>query len=167
MVIERYLAAILVAGVGLNELFHGLDGLQNFSTNASDLGPVMSMTTPGQAETWRAVDSPLAALIVYALVVAAHSASGVISLVGSYFLATNAGHGAREHSSQTWVAILGVGIGCTLYLVGFIAIASGFFQMYLSQTNNFGPHAERSFLVYMAVLIYLQMVPSRGKDEQS
>lgn len=154
MAIERYLAAILVAGVGLNELFHGLDGLQNFSMNASDLGPVMSMTTPGQAETWRAVDSPLAALIAYALVVGAHSASGVISLVGSYFLAISTGVETDEYRDRTWIAILGIGIGCTLYLVGFVAIAGGFFQMYLSQTTNFQPHAERIFLVYMAVLIY-------------
>ena len=56
------------------------------------------------------------------------------------------------------VSVTGVGIGAILYLVGFVTIASGFFLMHSAPTPpNFLANAQRLFLCYMAVIIYLEV----------
>ena len=157
--IERWLVITLVVGVGLYELFHAIfDGLQ-FMANVEFVGTVLSMDSTSEPNAWRAIDSPVIAFIAYALIWSAHAASGVLCLVGSYLLTTTVASSDSAHRESSAIATLGVGIGCVLYLVGFLAIASGWFLLYTAPTPpNFIPNAIRLFLCYVAVLIYLSMV---------
>ena len=62
-------------------------------------------------------------------------------------------------------AILGIGIGAILYLVGFMTIASGWFLLYSAPTPpNYVGAAMMTFLCYFVVLIYLQMLRRNFKE---
>ena len=81
---ERILLIVLVAGVGLNELFHAIfDGLQ-FMFNVEFVGTVLSMESTFEPGSWRAIESPVIACIAYTLIWAAHALSGIFCLAGSY-----------------------------------------------------------------------------------
>jgi predicted small integral membrane protein len=156
--IQRIIALVLVAAVGLNEIFHAMfDGLQ-FMSNVEFVGSVLSMESTLEPDSWRAIESPALAFIAYGLIWLAHAASGVLCLVGALFLGRAAG-GAPEDSSSPAAATAGVGIGCVLYLLGFQSIAGGWFLLFQAPTPpNFIPQATQLFLSYAAVLIYLQLV---------
>ncbi len=157
--VERLLAIVLVIGVGSYELFHAIfDGLR-FMANVEGVGAVLSMEATREPDSWRAIDSPVAAFIAYSLIWIAHAASGVLCLVGSYLLATTIDRNDSEYGESAAVATLGVGIGCVLYLVGFLAIAGGWFLLHTAPTPpNYIPAAIQLFLCYVAVLIYLALV---------
>ena len=157
--VERLLVIVLVVGVGLYELFHAVfDGL-HFMATVEFVGTVLSMDSTSEPDSWRAIDSPVVAFIAYSLIWAAHATSGVLCLVGSYLLATTISSSDSAYRESSAVATLGVGIGCILYLVGFLAIASGWFLLHQAPTPpNYIPAAERLFLCFVAVLIYLRMV---------
>ena len=117
------------------------------------------MDSTREPDSWRAIDSPVAAFIAYSLIWIAHAASGVLCLVGSYLLAKTITRDDSAYGQSAAVATFGVGIGCVLYLVGFLAIAGGWFLLYTAPTPpNFIPAAIQLFLCYVAVLIYLRMV---------
>ena len=159
--IERAVLVVLVATVGLNEIFHAaFDGLQ-FMANAQFVGTVLSMESTSEPGSWRAISSPTLAIIAYGLIWLAHAASGVFCLAGAYFL-TGARKDDTRLSQSAAAATAGLGIGCILYLLGFKAIAGGWFLLYQAPTPpNFIPQAERLFLSYAAVLIYLHLVVRR------
>ena len=156
---ERYLGAALVIGVAANELFHAIfDGLE-FSTNVEIVGQVLAMKLTWDPDSWRAINSPIIATIGYSLIWLAHAASGGIGLTGAYFLLRSNGEFDKQRERAYRLAILGVGIGAALYLVGFVAIAGGWFLLYSAPTPpNFTAAAESLFLCYMAVVIYLILI---------
>lgn len=156
--IQQLVAVVLVATVGLSESFYAISGGIKFMSGVEFVGSILSMESTREPESWRAIDSPTIALIAYSLIWLAHVASGVLSLTGAYLL----GHALKDgerYSQSAAVATAGVGIGCVLYLLGFQAIAGGWFLLYQAPTPpNFIPEAERIFLGYAAVLIYLHLV---------
>ena len=156
--IQRIIVLILVAAVGLNEIFHAIfDGLQ-FMSNVQFVGSVISMESTLEPDSWRAVESPVVAFIAYGLIWLAHAASGVLCLAGAWFLGRGA-NGSTGSSNSSAAATAGVGIGCVLYLLGFQSIAGSWFLLFQAPTPpNFIPQATQLFLSYAAVLIYLQLV---------
>jgi predicted small integral membrane protein len=157
--IERLLVIFLVLGVGLYELFHAIfDGLQ-YMANVKFVGTVLSMEATRNPDAWQAIDSPVVAFIGYTLIWVAHAASGILCLFGSYVLASSISSDDATYRESAAIATLGVGIGCILYLVGFLAIASGWFRLYQAPTPpNYIPNAQMLFLCYVAVLIYLVLI---------
>jgi len=154
--IERSLVIFLVLGVGLYELFHAIfDGLQ-YMANVEFVATVLSMDATRNPDAWQEIDSPTVAFLAYTLIWVAHAASGILCLIGSYILTTTIASDEATYRESTATATLGVGIGCILYLVGFLAIAGGWFLLYQAPTPpNYIPNAQMLFLCYVAVLIYL------------
>ena len=142
----------------MNELFHAVfDGL-NFMSNVEFVRTVLSMDSTSEPDSWRAIDSPFAAFIAYSLIWIAHAVSGVLCLAGTYSLATAWSRDDTDFSRAAAISTAGVGIGCVLYLVGFLAIASGWFLLHEAPTPpNFIREAMLLFLCYVAVLIYLAL----------
>ena len=155
---ERYLGGALVFGVGANELFHAVFDGMDWATNVEIVALVLSMSSTSEPDSWRSVQSSVAATIAYAGIWLAHAASGIIAVIGAYLL-LRPGWEARAFKHQAYSgAIMGVGIGALLYLVGFVTIASGWFILHTSPTPpNVLPNAERAFLCYMAVIVYLSL----------
>jgi predicted small integral membrane protein len=156
--VERYLAAILVFGIAGNELLHAiLDGM-NPAAGIEGVTAVISMSATTEPDSWRALHSPVAATIIYAAIWLAHAISGVVGMVGTVLLLKSATNPEVNADRAMEVAILGVGVGAVLYLVGFVTLASGWFIIHTSPTPpNFLPNAERLFLCYMAVIVYLTL----------
>jgi predicted small integral membrane protein len=159
--IERILAVLLVTGLGGNELFHTIfDGL-NFSENVEIVGTVLSMNATTDPDSWRAIDSEFVATIAYSLIWFTHAAGGLTALTGAYLLARQKA-GRDDIYSGTTIAILGLGIGAVLYLIGFQTIASAWFLLYTAPTPpNFVFAAEMLFLMHMVVIVYLLNIGRR------
>jgi len=157
--VERSVAIFLVLGVGLYELSHAvLDGLQ-YMANVEFVGRVLSMDATRNPDAWQEINSPTVVFIAYTLIWVAHAAGGILCLIGCYKLATSVASDEATYRESTITAMLGVGIGCTLYLVGFMAIAGGWFLLYQAPAAlNYIPNAQMLFLCYVALLIYLSQI---------
>lgn len=156
LVIERYLAAIFVVGIAGNELFHAIFDVMDFGLNAQIVNDVISMKYTFDPQALRAIHNPLIGQIGYGLIWVTHLGSGVVALLGGLLLIQRPRKGRFDAHG---VAILGVGIGAVLYLVGFMTIAGGWFLLYSAPTPpNYVGAAMLSFLCYVAVLIYLQIL---------
>ncbi len=156
--IQRYFPAILVIGVGCNELFHALFDIFDYSWKVKMVGWVISMDKTGDPDALRGIDSAIAAYVAYGGIWLAHAIGGVIAIAGAYQLATSDPQDSTKMQRAYTLSMTGIGIGAILYLVGFITIASGFFLMHAAPTPpNFLANAQRLFLCYMAVIIYLEM----------
>ena len=155
IIITRWLAAALVFGVALNELFHTIfDGL-NFSGNAEFVGVVLSMSATIEPDSWRAIDNVLIAHFAYGLIWVAHAGSGAFSAAGSYFILFQARSQVGLEKGHLY-SIVGLGIGAILYLIGFVSIASGWFILHTAPTPpNYLINAQMLFLIHMTVIFYL------------
>lgn len=156
--IARFLPIALVLGVGCNEFFHALFDLFDYEYKVKLVGMVISMDkTGGNADAWRGIDSPIAAYVAYAGIWCTHAIGGVVTLAGAYRLFRAGTQDNAAIDKAYALAEVGIGIAAALYLVGFIAIASGWFLMHTAPTPpNFLANAQLLFISYMAVLIYLQ-----------
>jgi predicted small integral membrane protein len=152
--IEKVLITALVGAIGANELFHGIYGIEIFQENVSLIHLTLTMETISGSGSWRSIDNTVVSQIVAGLTTLAHLVCGLISLVAAYFLVEREELGFK-------LAYIGVGFGCIFYFLGFITIASAWFLMFRSATINFEAQAERLFLCYMAVLIYLSVIRKR------
>jgi predicted small integral membrane protein len=159
LAVQQLLAITLVVGVGVNELFHAIfDGME-FMGNVAFVGTVLSMEATFHEESWRALHSPAAAFVAYALIWVAHALAGVLSIAGGLKLARGIGSEALVLRPQWTVAIAGLGIACALYLIGFLTVASGWFSLHEAPTPpNFVSAAMNLFLAYMGVLIYITLI---------
>jgi predicted small integral membrane protein len=156
--IQRYLPAILVLGIGCNELFHAIFDIFSYEFKVKLVGWVISMDKTPDPDAMRGIDSAIGAYIAYGGIWLAHAIGGVIAIFGAYLLATSTPQDSATMQRAHSVSVTGIGIGVMLYLIGFVTIASGFFLMHSGPTPpNFLDNAQRLFLCYMAVLIYLEM----------
>ena len=156
--IQRYLPAVLVLGIGCNEFFHALFDVFDYAFKVKLVGWVISMDKTGDPEAWRGIDSAMGAYVAYGGIWLAHAIGGLIAIFGAYLLATSDPQESSNMHRAYSVSVTGVGIGAILYLVGFVTIASGFFLMHSAPTPpNFLANAQRLFLCYMAVIIYLEV----------
>ena len=160
--IENFLAIALCGGIGLHEIFHAIIGGLNFSANVEFVGTVLSMDSTSAPDSWRAVNSPAAAYAVYTLIWAAHAFSGILVLAGCVLMASSVRNAAAQFDRGVNFAFVGVGITAVLYLVGFGAFASAWFQLWSApKPPNYVAEAEGLFLSAMAVLIYLMILKRR------
>lgn len=156
---ERLLGAVLVFGIGANELLHAVFDGMDFSANVAFVGQVMSMSATADPESWRAIHNPAAAMIAYSLIWLAHLLSGAIALAGAWFLLTSGATGSIRAERAYSVSIAGVGIGAILYLVGFHTLAGGWFMLWSAPTPpNYLHDAALGFISYMAVIVYLMLL---------
>ncbi len=156
--IQRYLPAILVLGIGCNELFHAIFDIFSYEFKVKLVHWVISMDKTNDADALRGIDSAIGAYIAYGGIWLAHAISGVVAIAGANMLATADPQDTGEMQRAYTVATSGVALGAMLYLIGFVTIASGFFLMHSAPTPpNFLDNAQRLFLCYMAVIIYLEV----------
>jgi predicted small integral membrane protein len=157
--IQRYLPAVLVLGIGSNELFHAIFDLFDLAFKVKLVGWVISMDKTGDPNALRGIDSAIGAYIAYTTIWLAHASAGLIALTGAFRLFTAEPQNHEKLQRAYALSESGIGIAAALYLVGFIAIASGFFLIHTAPTPpNFLANAQRLFLCYMAVIIYLRLM---------
>ncbi len=156
--IQRYLPVALILGIGFNELFHAIFDIFDFAYKAKLVGWVVSMDKSADPDALRGIDSVLGGNIAYGVIWLAHAVGGLIAIAGGYQLLRVDVQDTSKLQRALSLSELGIGIGVTLYFVGFVTLASGFFLMHTAPTPpNFLANAQRLFLCYMAVIIYLDL----------
>ncbi|MEM1435774.1 MAG: DUF2165 family protein [Pseudomonadota bacterium] len=150
---NRYVGALLAAGIGAFEAITAAVDVFDFSGNAAYVGTVLSMQNTSDPDSWRAIHSPALWHLAYGLIWLAHAACGAVTLAGAWLLVT-AQRDAVARAGQ--IAIAGIGIGALLYLVGFQTIAGAWFLLWSAPTPPDPLMAARSYCTcYVGVMIFL------------
>lgn len=145
---------VLVAGVAL---FLTLAVLGNLSMSDVGFGAVktavgMETTFKHPAVMWRAVTSPALVYAIFGLIVLLEAIGAVLCWIGAARM-----WGARQDSGSFYrasgLARVGLGVTASLYFIGWLVIASEWFEMWQSQQLNVLPDAFRIFGAAMLILL--------------
>jgi len=143
----RSAKVLLVLMIGVFSLLVGLDNIVDYGTNYAFVQHVMSMDTvfPTSTLTWRAISSPAAHHITYALIITAELLTGLLCIVGARRLWLARGGAARGFNGAKDTAIAGLTLGFAIWFFGFLTIGGEWFQMWQSETWN-GQQAAFRFI---------------------
>lgn len=157
---ERLILAVFVFSIGLSETFAGITGIENaIAGDPTLLTQVLSMETTNNPESWRAIHSPTLAILSGVLIMLTHWTSGLLCLYAAFQIGISKRKDSiAEYARAKIWATAGIGLGCVLYLFGFVTLASAWFQLWQSPTINFIPEAQMLFFCYMFVLLYSRSV---------
>ena len=159
MILIRAAKAAAVAGIALFATLVAFGNLTDYDTNFVFVQHVLSMDTifPRSTITYRAITSPAAHHIAYALIIAVEAATAVLCGIGAVRLARGLRADARTFNRAKGFAVAGLTLGFLLYQVGFISIGGEWFGMWQSQQWNGVQSAFRFAMTIIAVLIFVAM----------
>jgi predicted small integral membrane protein len=152
----KLIKIVLVAGVAL---FLTLAVLGNVTMSDVAVGAVkttvgMETTFKHPAVMWRAITSPMWVNAIYGLIVLAEAIAAALCWAGAFKL-----WAARKDTiafvRATGTARLGLGVTAAIYFIGWLVIASEWFEMWQSQQLNVLPDAFRIFGSAMLILLLL------------
>jgi predicted small integral membrane protein len=145
---------ILVAGVAL---FLTLAVLGNVTMSDVGFGAVktavsMETTFKHPAVMWRAVTSPGLVYAIFGLIVLVEAIGAVLCWIGAARMWGARKDGGAFHRAGD-MARIGLGVTAALYFIGWLVIASEWFEMWQSQQLNVLPDAFRIFAAAMLILL--------------
>jgi predicted small integral membrane protein len=112
----------------------------------------METTFKHPAAMWRAVTSPFWIYVLYGVIVLSEAIAAALCWMGAFRL-----WAARSDSAAfvraTTTARIGLGVTAALYFLGWLVIASEWFEMWQSQQLNVLPDAFRIFGSVMLILL--------------
>src|SRR5258706_7157888 len=124
-----------VAAIGVLTGLACLNNLMDYNSNFALVQHVLSMDTtfPEGTLRWRAITSTSLHHAAYWFIIAVEGVAGALCLAGAYqmLVARNADPDIFHQSKN--LALWGLGIALTLYLVGFMVIGAEWFAMWQSQ----------------------------------
>jgi predicted small integral membrane protein len=155
----RAIQLIGVAAIGLLTGLACLNNLMDYNSNFALVQHVLSMDTtfPEGTLRWRAITSPSLHHAAYWFIIAVEGVAGALCLAGAYqmLVARNADPDIFHQSKN--LALWGLGIALTLYLVGFMVIGAEWFAMWQSQRWDGRQPAFRILMcIGVIILIVLQ-----------
>jgi predicted small integral membrane protein len=145
---------VLVAGVAL---FLTLAVVGNLTMSDVGFGAVktavsMETTFKHPGAMWRAVTSPGLVYAIFGLIVLVEAIGAALCWVGVARM-----WGARKDTASFYragdMARIGLGVTAALYFIGWLVIASEWFEMWQSQQLNVLPDAFRIFAAAMLILL--------------
>ena len=138
-------------------LLVGFDNISDPKSNYAFVAHVMSMDTtfPGNTLMYRAITSPVAWQIAFALIIATEIVAGLLFLAGAWRMWRARLAPASEFNSAKSYAIAGALIGFLLWFFVFMVIAGEWFAMWQSKEWNAQQSAFRLSLIVLAVLIFV------------
>jgi len=150
----RTAKVLLVLMIGLFSLLVGLDNIVDYGTNYAFVQHVMSMDTvfPTSTLTWRAVTSPAAHHIAYALIIIAELLAGLLCIVGARRLWQTRDEAARRFNGAKGIAVAGLTLAFAVWFFGFLTIGGEWFQMWQSETWN-GQQAAFRFIGCIGIVL--------------
>lgn len=153
----------LVILVGLFLLLVGIDNLLDPATNFVYVQHVMSMDTvpPSSRLALRAIASPAAHKLVYALIISTQLLAGVLCLAGALLLWVARRGPANPFNRAKQIAVGGLALAFALWFFGFMAVGGEWFQMWQSPRWNGQQAAFRFIGCVGLVLVFLVQ-----KDEE-
>jgi len=150
----RTAKVLLVLMIGLFSLLVGLDNIVDYGTNYAFVQHVMSMDTvfPTSTLTWRAITSPAAHHIAYALIIAAELLAGLVCIIGARRLWLARASAAPRFNAAKGTAVAGLTLGFAIWFFGFLVIGGEWFQMWQSATWN-GQQAAFRFIGCIGIVL--------------
>jgi predicted small integral membrane protein/gamma-glutamylcyclotransferase (GGCT)/AIG2-like uncharacterized protein YtfP len=150
----KLIKIVLVAGVAL---FLTLAVLGNIVMSDVAIGAVkttvgMETTFKHPAVMWRAITSPLWVNVIYGVIVLAEAIAAALCWMGAFNLWAARGDSAAFVRAAA-TARIGLGVTAAIYFIGWLVIASEWFEMWQSQQLNVLPDAFRNFASAMLILL--------------
>lgn len=152
----RISKAVLMASIGAWSTLVAFDNITDYGSNLQFVQHVLEMDTtfPGNSGMWRAIGWAPLHHFVYALIITAELAVGVLAALSAVgmLLARHRPDSFRQAKA------LGVGaltLGIMLWLVGFEVIGGEWFLMWQSRAWNAQDAAFRFVVVLGLVLIFV------------
>ena len=157
MIVTRAAKTACVAAIALFATLVAFGNLTDYNTNFAFVQHVLSMDTifPFSTIKYRAITSPAAHHVAYALIIAAEVLTAVLCWIGTVALARRLRADARTFHRAKRFAIAGLALGFLLWQVGFMSIGGEWFGMWQSQQWNGVASAFRFAMVIIAVMIFV------------
>lgn len=157
MLIVRLAKIAMCLSLAVFCLLVGFDNIADPKSNYAFVAHVMSMDTtfPGSELMYRAITSPIAWQIAFALIIAAEIVGGLLFLAGAWHLWQARLAPAADFDAAKGYAIAGALLAFLLWFFGFMVIAGEWFAMWQSKNWNAQQSAFRLTLTVLAVLIFL------------
>jgi len=152
----RMCKAVLMASIGCWSTLVAFDNITDYGSNLQFVQHVLEMDTtfPGNSGMWRAIDWVPLHHFIYALIITAEMAVGVLAGLSAARMLL-----ARHRPDQFRQAkALGAGaltLGIVLWLVGFEVIGGEWFLMWQSRAWNAQEAAFRFVVVLSLTLIFV------------
>jgi predicted small integral membrane protein len=157
MLITRLAKIAMCLSLAIFCVLVGVDNISDPKSNYAFVVHVMSMDTtfPGNKLMYRAITSPLAWQIAFAMIIATEIVAGILFLIGSWRMWRARFASAAEFNSAKAYAIAGALLAFLLWFFVFMVIAGEWFAMWQSKDWNAQQSAFRLALTVLAVLIFL------------
>jgi predicted small integral membrane protein len=147
----------LLFGVALFHTFVVFSNVTDYDSNYQFVRHVLMMdsTFPGNHGMWRAINSPMVHTVFYVSIIGWEIAAMVLCWWGELRLAKSLKSDAQTFCKASSVAIAGLTVGLTMWLVAFLDVGGEWFLMWQSKTWNGQEAAFRMFAVLGIVLLVL------------
>jgi predicted small integral membrane protein len=136
-----------------------LDNLTDYWTNFAYVQNVMSMSTvfPDSALRWRAMKSPFIHHAFYVWIIAWETLAAVLCWLGALRLLRAIRADAAHFNRAKSLAVVGLVVGCLLWLAAFLCVGDEWFEMWQSAKWNGQTTACRMFTVMGIVLLFVHL----------
>jgi predicted small integral membrane protein len=146
---------VLVAGMALFLTLAVLGNLlmADAASGAVKAAVAMETTFKHPAVMWRAVTSPVWVYVIFGAIVLAEAASAVLCWAGTARMWSARKADAVSFYRASGLARVGLGVTAAVYFIGWLVIASEWFEMWQSKDLNVLPDAFRIFGSAMLILL--------------
>ena len=159
MLIARYAKIVMSLALAAFCLLVAFDNITDYGTNYLFVQHVLSMDTtfPGNALMYRSITNPILWQLVYALIIAAEGATGILLLAGAIRLIQLRNAPGAVFNEAKSLVIAGCTLAFLVWFFGFMVVAGEWFAMWQSQTWNGQEAAFRFYMAVLGVLIFVAL----------
>lgn len=162
----RFAQTMLVFAVAVLYALVVFNNLTDYGSNYQFVRHVMMMdsTFPGNHGMWRALNAPGWHTAFYFGIIAWEVLTMVLCLWGGVLLARSFRRSALSFREAKAVAIAGLTVGLSMWLVAFLSVGGEWFLMWQSKTWN---GQEAAFRMFTVIGVVLLLLVQRDSAEQS
>jgi predicted small integral membrane protein len=157
--IVRITKITMIAALAALALIVAFDNIVDYGSNYEFVKHVLSMDTTFSTNALkdRAISNETIWHAVYALIIGVEAVTGLLLAFGALALLSRLkSPAAMFNHAKAW-AVAGLGVGFSLWFVGFLVIAGEYFAMWQSKIWNGQEAAFRITAVILGVLIYVSL----------
>ncbi len=133
----RYVKVIIVITMGLFFAMIALNNLTDLETNLTYTHGIISMSWINNAKVhWRAIENPIWSHIAYGAIVFWQIITSLYCWIGAAVMLKHIHKDTQKFAQAKRFALIGLTMGFTFFMIGFVVIASEWFYMFETELNN-------------------------------
>jgi predicted small integral membrane protein len=158
----RVIKLALVVGVAIFYTLVVFNNVTDYNSNFQFVRHVLMMdsTFPGHRGMWRALNSPSVHTISYLAIIGWEIVTMALCWWGGYRMFRALRRSPSDFHRAKLIALAGLGLCMTMWLVAFLSIGGEWFLMWQSKTWNGQDAAFRMFAVAGVVLLIVMQTES-------